>query len=169
MTDNSPTAPAASTSADSSSSTGARMLLSHNFALLEEEVHPLNREEFADVFSKGLQSTDGMDCAHIDNPHWIVAVSYDPKIYTPTEVGQYCADALATYRKEHNKKAFTVMALGGVKNTPSTNPLPSLQTGEWGVDIVETRDPEEFLEEINWATLSGSKPAEDIFRIDCAV
>ena len=146
-----------------------RMLLSHNFALLEGEVHPLNREEFADVFIKGLSDTADIDCALIDNPHWIVEVSYDSAKYTPTEVGQQCADTLVTYRKEHNKKDFTVMALGGVKNTPATSPAPSLQTGEWGVDVVETLNPEEFLEEINWDKLAGAKPAEDIFRIDCAV
>ncbi|MEL6261743.1 MAG: DUF2656 family protein, partial [Cyanobacteria bacterium J06626_6] len=77
MTDNSPNAPSANTS----TRLGARMLLSHNFALLEDEVHPLNREEFADVFSQGFQDTDSIDCAHIENPHWIVAVSYDPQKY----------------------------------------------------------------------------------------
>lgn len=149
-------------------STG-RMLLSHNFALLENEGHPLNREEFANVFSKELSDTAGIDCTLIDNPHWIVEVSYDTDKYTPTEVGQQCAQTLATYRKEHNSTNMTVMALGGVKNTPATSPTPSLQTGEWGVDVVETRDPEGFLTEINWDKLSGAKPAEDIFRIDCAL
>lgn len=147
----------------------ARMLLSHNFALLEGEVHPLNREEFADVFVKGLQAADGIEGALIDNPHWVVAVTYDSAKYAPNEVGQKCADVLATYRKEHNKKDFTVMALGGVKNTPATSPLPALQAGEWGVDMVEAANPQEFLDEINWDKLSSAKPAEDIFRIDCAV
>ena len=145
------------------------MLLSHNFALLEGEVHPLNREEFADVFIKGLEGTAGIDCALIDNPHWVVAVNYDSEKYTPAEAGKQCAETLATYRKEHNKKDFTVMALGGVKNTPATSPAPALQTGEWGVDVVETANPQEFLDEINWDKLSGAKPAEDIFRIDCSV
>ncbi len=145
------------------------MLLSHNFALLEGEVHPLNREEFAEVFTEGLDSTAGINCALIDNPHWIVEVSYDTEEYTPTEVGQQCINTLATYRKAHSKKDFTIMALGGVKNTPATSPAPSLQTGEWGVDVVETRDPDDFLEEINWHKLSAAKPAEDIFKIDYAV
>ncbi|MEL6940209.1 MAG: DUF2656 family protein [Cyanobacteria bacterium J06598_1] len=146
-----------------------RMLLSHNFALLEGEVHPLNREEFAEVFIQALSDQAGMECALIDNPHWIVEVKYDAEKYAPADVGQQCADTLATYRKSHNKKDFTVMALGGVKNTPATSPSPSLQTGEWGVDVVEALDPKEFLEEINWEMLSGAKPAEDIFRIDVAV
>ena len=107
--------------------------------------------------------------AMIDNPHWIVEVSYDAEKYTPTEVGKQCSNTLASYRQKNNNKDFTVMALGGVKRTPSTSPPPSLQTGEWGVDVVEARDPNMFLEEINWDHLSGAKPAEDIFRIDCAV
>ncbi|MEO1622147.1 MAG: DUF2656 family protein [Cyanobacteria bacterium J06632_3] len=146
-----------------------RMLLSHNFTLPEEEVHSLNREEFAAVFTKGLSETPDIDCTLIDNPHWVVAVAYDTSKYSPTEVGQHCAQTLANYRKETSQKNFTVMALGGVKNTPATSPLPSLQPGEWGVDVVETVEPQEFLEEINWDKLSGAKPAEEIFRIDCAV
>ncbi|MEO0768670.1 MAG: DUF2656 domain-containing protein [Cyanobacteria bacterium J06649_4] len=150
-----------------------RMLLSHNFTLPEAEVHPLNREEFAEVFIKGLSDAAGIDCALIDNPHWVVAVTYDADKYSPTQVGEQCAQTLASYRKAHSpekgQKTFTVMALGGVKNTPATSPSPSLQTGEWGVDVVETVDPQEFLDEINWDKLAGAKPAEEIFRIDCPV
>lgn len=146
--------------------TNGRMLLSHNFALRDGEVHPLTREEFADVFSKGLSETNGIDCQLIDNPHWIVEVSYDSSQYTATQAGEKCTETLAIYRKEHNNKDFTVMALGGVKITPATSPPPSLQTGEWGVDVVETTNPKAFLEEINWDKLTGAKPADSIFRID---
>ncbi|MEM9149400.1 MAG: DUF2656 family protein [Cyanobacteria bacterium P01_F01_bin.3] len=146
-----------------------RMLLSHNFTLPEGEVHPLNREEFAEVFTQGLEGTAGIECALIDNPHWIVEVSYDSAKYTPADVGQQCADTLANFRKSKGNKDFIVMALGGVKSTPPTSPAPALQTGEWGVDVVETSNPEEFLEEINWDKLAGVKPAEDVFRIDSAV
>ena len=145
------------------------MLLSHNFTLPEGEVHPLNREEFAEVFTKGLSETTGIEGTMIDNPHWIVEVSYDLQKYTPTEVGQQCADTLAAYRKQENSTGFTVMALGGVKRTPATSPPPSLQTNEWGVDVVEARNPQMFLDEIKWEQLSGAKPAEDIFRIDCSI
>ncbi len=148
----------------------SRMLLSHNFTLVESEVHPLNREQFADVFVKGLSEQSDVDCVLIDNPHWVVEVSYSANAYSPTEVGQLCADTLAAYRTDSgDQKSFTIMALGGVKNTPSTSPAPSLQTGEWGVDVVETTEPDVFLEEINWEALSSAKPAEDVFRIDCTV
>jgi len=148
----------------------SRMLLSHNFTLIESEVHPLNRKQFADVFVSGLSEKTDLNCAPIDNPHWAVEVSYSANAYSPTEIGQICADALAAYRiNSSDQKSFTILALGGVKNTPSTSPAPALQTGEWGVDIVETTEPDVFLEEINWKALSSAKPAEDVFRIDCAV
>lgn len=143
------------------------MLLSHNFTLIESEVHPLNREQFADVFIKGLSEKPDVDCALIENPHWVVEVNYSADAHSPTEVGQLCVDALATYRMDSgDKKSFTIMALGGIKNTPTTAPAPSLQTGEWGVDIVETAEPDVFLEEINWETLSHAKSAEDVFKLD---
>lgn len=146
-----------------------RMLLSHNFTLDEDSVHPLTREEFAAVFSQGLNQKSGIHCALIDNPHWVVEVNYDASTYKPTAVGQLCAEALAQFRKNSQAAGFTVMALGGVKTTPATSPPPSLQTGEWGVDVVETLTPDEFLEEINWKMLAGAKPAEAVFRIDCTV
>ncbi len=146
-----------------------RMLLSHNFALIESKVHPLNRIEFSEVFTQALSGTTGLACTAVDHPHWVVEVIYDEEKYTPTDVGQQCADALVAYRKTHQPTDFTIMALGGIKDTPVTSPKPSLQTGEWGVDIVETADPEEFLEEIKWNKLAGAKPAEAVFRIDCTV
>lgn len=146
------------------------MLLSHNFTLIESEVHSLNREQFADVFVKELNKKSDVECALIENPHWVVEVNYSADTYSPTEVGQLCVDALANYRtNSDDAKSFTIMALGGVKNTPATVPAPSLQTGEWGVDIVETTEPDVFLEEINWEALSHAKPAEDVFRIDQGV
>ena len=143
-----------------------RMLLSHNFALDETDVHPLNREEFAAVFSEGLDIQVGVECRLIDNPHWVVEVRYETSRYAPKEVGQLCTDTLAKYRIDHANKGFYVMALGGKKTTPALSGPPSLQTGEWGVDVVETVSPEEFLEEISWEKLAGPKPADDIFRID---
>ncbi len=146
-----------------------RMLLSHNFALTHNAVHPLNRKEFAAVFINGLKEQSGIDCAPIENPHWIVEVRYDVSQYSPDKVGQICAEALMNYRKAHKKEAFYILALGGVKTTPSTGSPPSLQTGEWGVDVVETANPEEFLIEMNWEKLAGAKPSTDVFRVDFSV
>lgn len=141
------------------------MLLSHNFTLIESEVHPLNREEFAEVFVKALDDQAGVDCSAVENPHWVVEVRYDSH-YAPLEVGQLCIDALAQYRIDRESKGFCILALGGLKTTPPTGAPPSLQTDEWGVDIVETRDPDMFLEEINWDKLAAAKPPENVFKVD---
>ena len=145
------------------------MLLSHNFTLTKGDVHPLNREEFAEVFAQGLSDHSGIHASLIENPHWVVDVAYESARYTPGQVGQMCAEVLATYRKRNSASGFTVMALGGEKTTPATGAPPSLQTGEWGVDVVESAEPEEFLEEINWDKLAGAKPPEQIFRVDVSV
>jgi hypothetical protein len=143
-----------------------RMLLSHNFALSDHNVHPLSREEFSAVFSQGLAIQVGIDCQLIDNPHWIVEVRYETSRYSPAEVGQLCADTLAQYRIANQNEGFYVMTLGGLKTTPPTGGPLALQTGEWGVDVVETRSPQEFLEEISWERLTAAKSAESIFKIE---
>jgi hypothetical protein len=168
------------------SPSSGRMLLSHNFALTqsvatENSVHPLNTEQFAEVFTQALNPDSGsnadsnpngsnqLKCSAIDNPHWIVEVCYDARSYSPAQIGQLCADTLASYRTNRQEKGFHIMALGGVKTTPATGAHPSLQPGEWGVDVVETAEPEAFLEEISWDKLAGAKPAEAIFKIERSV
>lgn len=143
-----------------------RMLLSHNFTLDESKVHSLNRADFAKVFTQGLADKADIRCNPIENPHWVVEVLYAASKLAPKEVGQLCAEVLASYRKGSQSEGFCVLALGGEKTTPPTGELPALQTGEWGVDMVETTEPEAFLAEINWDKLSEAKPAEQVFRID---
>lgn len=143
----------------------SRMLLSHNFTLKEGEVRPLNREEFAEVFSKAFADKAGIDASSISGPHWAVEVRYAKVRYTPESAGELCAQVLADYRQSSEASGFVVMALGGRKLTPPTGAPPALQQGEWGVDVVETKAPDEFLEEINWDKLSGAKPADSVFQI----
>jgi hypothetical protein len=145
------------------------MLLSHNFALSDHNVHPLSREEFAVVFSQGLDIQVGIDAQLIDNPHWIVEVRYETSRYSPIEVGQLCADTLAQYRIANQSAGFYVMTLGGLKTTAPTGGPSALQTGEWGVDVVETQSPPEFLEEINWERLTAAKSSESVFKIEYPV
>lgn len=147
----------------------SRMLLSHNFTLSEGDIHPLNREEFAKVFSEAFTEKAGIEAAYIENPHWVVEVRYAKVRYTAESAGELCAQTLANYRKSNNATGFTIMALGGRKTTPPTGGPPSLQQGEWGVDVVETKEPEEFLAEINWEKLSSAKPSDSIFNIQQTV
>ena len=59
---------------------------------------------------------------------------------------------------------FTILALGGRKDgVAMSNSL--LLTGSWGVDVVETDRPSEFLGSINWEGLKSGRPADAIFEI----
>ena len=146
------------------------MLLSHNFDISDGTVPELSREEFISAFVDRLNSYSDITCSGISNPHWMVEVLFDPNQRSPREVGQLCAQALLKKRKTQkhpNSSSFNILALGGLKTTPplSTSPT-SLQTGEWGVDVVETASVENFLQEIDWEVKTASKPPERIFKIE---
>ena len=132
------------------------MLLSHNCTLADDQVSPLNRADFAHVFMSALKPHQAIRCSLIDNPHWIVEVLFDPQQHSSTDVAMLCAQSLSSrrladpYPKLDN---HTVMLLGGIKTTPALGSSPtSLRPGEWGVDVVETVSPQEFLAGINWET-----------------
>jgi hypothetical protein len=122
--------------------TKGRMLLSHNFDIVQADVPALGREAFAQVMVDGLSPHSDLACTPIDNPHWIVEVQFALTVRSPHQVGELCAQALANSRLAHklpNSPAFHVLALGGLKTSPALGPSPtSLQPGEWGVDVVET-------------------------------
>ena len=150
-----------------------RMLLSHNFDILNEVVPELSREEFINVFIDELNSYSDLICSEVLNPHWMVEVLFDPIERSPQEVGKLCAQALQKKRqtdKHTNSSPFNILALGGLKMTPplSTSPT-SLQPGEWGVDVVETASAENFLKEIDWEVKTASKPPERIFKVELQV
>ncbi|NEQ50287.1 MAG: DUF2656 domain-containing protein [Leptolyngbya sp. SIO3F4] len=144
-----------------------RMLLSHNCTLPEGQVSTLSRTDFANVFIDGLKAHTDIQCSLIENPHWIVEVLFSRQ--SPTEVAELCAQALATQRvaePDKQVKSHTVMLLGGLKTTPPMGSSPtSLQPGEWGVDVVETVSPDQFLAGLNWETVTASKPSEQIFKV----
>ncbi len=146
-----------------------RMLLSHNCTLSEGQVSTLSRDEFANVFALGLQPHRDIQCSLIENPHWIVEVLFDAQQKSPTEVAALCAKTLGETRStEATKKIdrYTVMLLGGIKTTPAMGASPtSLQPGEWGVDVVETSAPEQFLAGLNWEVVTANKPLEQIFKV----
>ncbi|MEM9265895.1 MAG: DUF2656 domain-containing protein [Cyanobacteria bacterium P01_F01_bin.13] len=146
-----------------------RMLLSHNCTLPEGQVSTLSREDFANVFIDGLTPHSDIQCKLIENPHWIVEILFDARRASPTEVANLCAQSLGAKRAAEPDKlvnSHTVMLLGGIKTTPAFGTSPtSLQTGEWGVDVVETVSPDQFLAGLNWETVTASKPPEQIFKV----
>jgi hypothetical protein len=159
-------------------STG-RMLLSHNFHLNNNELPAFNREEFAQVFIDGLKAQTQITCSLIQNPHWVVEILFPTDKFTAQDIGQMCGEILINKRKSQkfdscrgvarNAPTMTTdtLILGGKKNTPVTSSDPtSLQTGEWGVDVVETEQADVFLTEINWEVLTASKSSERVFKIE---
>lgn len=150
-----------------------RMLLSHNCTLSSTEVQVLTRTDFATVFIEGLKFYTDIQCCLIENPHWIVEVIFDGEQKTPTEVAELCAQCLGAYRSAEPDKglnSYKIMLLGGIKTTPARGTSPtSLQPGEWGVDVVETVSPEQFLANVNWEIVIQGKPSEQIFKVIHAV
>ena len=136
-----------------------RMLLSHNFNIQSANVPALSRSEFTKIFQAGLG--ESYQCQEVESPHWIVEVLF-PGDRSPQAVGEAVATALATARQAD----VEILALGGLKSTPPTSTaLGALQPGEWGVDVVETADGEEFLRSIDWANTVSSRSSETFFEV----
>ena len=148
----------------------ARMLLSHNFNLSNSEFPELDRQQFAEVFCQGLSTQAAISANAIANPHWLVEVLYDETQINAAEVGQICCDILVAKRRKQlaeGTKLPHILFLGGKKTSPPMSNSPtSLQTGEYGVDVVETTSAEQFLAGIRWEIMIADKPPENIFKIE---
>jgi Protein of unknown function (DUF2656) len=143
-----------------------RMLLSHNFHLADERVPMLSREAFATVFTEGLADAR-IQCRLIDHPHWTVEVCFETGL-SPVQVGEQCAQVLLDARKTHQphpNRLPEILVLGGLKTTPATGPLPALQPGEWGADVVETASAELFLREIGWTETVAARSPDTVFKV----
>ena len=73
-----------------------RMLLSHNYNLLDAAVPPLDRSQFAQVFVDGFSDRDGITAAEIAHPHWCVEIKFDGD--DAVAVGEACAEMLLAKR-----------------------------------------------------------------------
>ena len=147
-----------------------RMLLSHNYNLNNSELPVLSREEFAQVFIEGLQEQTKVKCNLINNPHWIVEIVFPSADLEAKAIGQMCGEILTSKRQSQLAGATVTtdtLILGGKKTTPATSTsATSLQTGEWGVDVVETPQADAFLATINWDVMIADKPSDGIFKIE---
>ena len=147
-----------------------RMLLSHNFDVSPDIVPVLSREEFADVFQSGLSAQAHLQCRPVNHPHWTVEILFPIDQFSPQQVGEWCAQALATKRQPQLLSRDVIpeiLVLGGVKTTPATSDSPdALQPGDWGVDVVETRSGEAFLQAIAWDATVAQKSADSIFKVE---
>lgn len=152
----------------------SRMLLSHNFDLDDGTIPALSREEFAAVLINGFRDRPAIQCHAVDHPHWMVALKFDANAGTPEQLGQDCAQILRRHRQHQISGTLeaeprtlpNVLILGGIKITPPINNSPdSLQTGEWGVDVVETVNGDRFLDNIHWQTTISQKDPTTIFKV----
>lgn len=145
------------------------MLLSHNFDVAPDQVPALSREEFAALFQAGLSRYPTLQCRLVENPHWIVEITFPAAEFSPVQVGEYCAHALAEKRRSQAVRPAAmpeILVLGGIKSTPPTSNSPdALQPGNWGVDVVETRSGAAFLQAIGWEATIATKPPEQIFKV----
>lgn len=156
--------------ATNTSSNQGRMLLSHNFNLANNELPSLSRREFAQIFIDGLANQANISAKLIENPHWIVEIVFTSTEFKAAKVGQICSQVLATKRQTQKTASQTmpdILFLGGKKTTPAMSSSPtSLQTGEWGVDVVETLSAQSFLAGLQWDIVTASKPSDGIFKIE---
>ncbi|WP_309740576.1 MULTISPECIES: DUF2656 domain-containing protein [unclassified Chamaesiphon] len=144
-----------------------RMLLSHNFDIMDPNVPVLSREAFTQIFVEGFTDRPEVQCRQINNPHWILEV-VAPANASPQQLGEKCAQILAQSRSQSiGKLDFDILILGGIKTTPATSNNPdALQPNQWGVDVVETKSGAHFLQSIDWdGTISG-KSADSIFKAE---
>jgi hypothetical protein len=148
-----------------------RMLLSHNFNVSPEAIPTLSLEEFAAVFSEGLDEYPQIKCRQVNHPHWMVEIMFDKDRFSPQQVGELCAKALADKRQQQGINIdYEILILGGVKTTPATSNAPdALQTGNWGVDVVETPSGAEFLQAIAWENTISQHLQENIFKVELKV
>jgi len=150
-----------------------RMLLSHNFNITTDVVAPLEREEFALIFHRSLGDRPTCQTRLVNHPHWIVEVLFHREQFLPQQIGKWCAQALADYRLNQGvdrQLLPVILVLGGLKVTPPTNTLTDgLQTGDWGVDVVETLSSHTFLDDIGWNMTIASKPVDEIFKVELKI
>ena len=85
--------------------------------------------------------------------------------HSPQELAEELVEAWIQLRVELGHQAnHVVLALGGRKDSDAAPGSP-LQKGFWGVDVVETDQPSEFLASINWEGLKSGRPADAILEI----
>ena len=146
------------------------MMLIIPFNISNDIFPELSLEEFTQVFIDGLSQYDGVKCRQVNHPHWMVEILFPKNSFSPPQIGEICADALVSKRMSHKNKDDSfpdILLLAGVKTTPPLSNSPdTLQTGEWGVDVVETASAERFLNELGWEEKTAGKTIDDVFRVE---
>ena len=96
------------------------------------------------------------------HPHWMV------KVESSADANVLAEKILVSWRSFRHglgdTNDYVILALGGRKDSATVLNSP-LEQGFWGVDIIETRDPQGFLSSINWNALKGARPTDSVFEV----
>ncbi|WP_115010510.1 DUF2656 family protein [Synechococcus sp. N5] len=137
-----------------------RFVLSHNLQIQDSAVPPLAFDALAKALAEQCNSVTASEA--LSHPHWKISLE---STATPGQLAQEISQAWRKIRADQGHSTdHAVMALGGRKDSEGTPGAP-LQQGGWGVDVVETRDPDGFLQAINWIGLTAGRPADGIFQL----
>jgi len=144
-----------------------RYLLSHNHDISDAIAPAIAVQGFTNLFQNALTSGDGLDgkVALVDHPHWRTELHTS---MSPATVGEFLAQALKTYREQQLGQSieYNILILGGLKTTPATSmDAKALQSGQWGVDIVETPNADDFLAKINWTALVSQRKENEVIEV----
>ena len=135
-------------------------VLSHNLQVNDSAVPALA----FDALAVGLQQhCSSITAAEVlSHPHWKV------KLESTASPDALARELVQGWRRVReglcHGQAHAVMALGGRKDSEGIPGAP-LQRGGWGVDVVETADPQGFLAAINWKGLTAGRPADGVFEV----
>ena len=135
-------------------------VLSHNLQITSDSVPAIDMQDLADAL---VANSSVISAAQVlDHPHWALTCESSLE---PVQLAHELVKAWKMYRQKNgHTSSHTVLALGGRKDSAGAPDSP-LQEGYWGVDVVETQDPKEFLTAINWDALKSTRPQEAVFEI----
>ena len=135
-------------------------VLSHNLQVQDPSVPPIVFEELAIALKTEDPSFDVVEA--LNHPHWKLKIeaSLDPETFAKRLTSSW----RAVRKTMSHGTNHAVMALGGRKDSPG-NPGAPLQEGGWGVDVVETTDPDAFLIAINWSGLISGRPVDGVVQV----
>ena len=135
-------------------------IISHNLQIEDPAVPEVSADQLAQLLTESCTSIQSVEV--LDHSHWMLRIESDKQAEL---LAQNLVDGWRAMREASGHASnHKVIALGGRKDSDSLGNSP-LQKGFWGVDVVETRNAEAFLQAINWEGLKSSRPPDAVFEI----
>lgn len=135
-------------------------VLSHNLQVQDAQVPALDAKALSDALMSHCASVQRAE--PLDHPHWMVRL--EASLDAEALAEQLVSGWHAMRQASGHGCSHVVMALGGRKDSAGSPGSP-LQQGAWGVDVVETSNPDLFLKTIQWDSLVAGRPADGVFKV----